>query len=109
LNQRILTFFVSLPLTLILKSSSAAIRQSGNSINYVASKHNKAFMAEISKEAAETTLDELGDKQGAQYPVVTQSWRRKWGNLSYPAMIRKVIYTINSIESVHHQFRKLID
>lgn len=48
---------------------------------------------------------------GAAYPVVLQSWRRKWDNLSayfrYPANICKVIYTTNAIESVHIQFRKL--
>ena len=40
-----------------------------------------------------------------------QSWRNKWDNLSvyfrYPEPIRKVIYTTNSIEAVHRQFRKL--
>lgn len=65
----------------------------------------------VSKEAAETALDELEAKWGQQYPVVIQSWRRKWENLShyfrYPAGIRKVIYTTNAIESVHRQFRKL--
>ncbi|MEC5343179.1 transposase [Brenneria populi] len=61
--------------------------------------------------AAETALDELDAKWGQQYPMVIQSWRRKWENLSayfrYPADIRKVIYTTNAIESVHRQFRKL--
>ncbi|ETE47436.1 Transposase for insertion sequence element ISRM3 (plasmid) [Salmonella enterica subsp. enterica serovar Infantis str. 119944] len=65
----------------------------------------------MSKEAAETALDELEAKWGQQYPIVLQSWRRKWGNLSayfrYPANIRKVIYTTNAVESVHQQFRKL--
>lgn len=94
------------------------IHQIRNSIKYVASKHHKAFMADlkpvyraVSKEAAETALDELEAKWGQQYPVVLQSWRRKWENLSayfrYPATIRKVIYTTNAIESVHRQFRKL--
>ncbi|HGN0870451.1 TPA: IS256 family transposase, partial [Providencia alcalifaciens] len=94
------------------------IHQIRNSIKYVASKHNKAFMADlkpvyraVSKEAAETALDELDTKWGQQYPVVIQSWRRKWDNLSayfrYPESIRKVIYTTNAIESVHRQFRKL--
>ncbi len=45
------------------------------------------------------------------YPIVIQSWRSKWENLSYyfryPAEIRKIIYTTNIIESVHRQFRKL--
>lgn len=94
------------------------IHQIRNSIKYVASKHHKAFMADlkpvyraVSKEAAETALDELEERWGQQYPVVLQSWRRKWDNLShyfrYPATIRKVIYTTNAIESVHRQFRKL--
>ena len=94
------------------------IHQIRNSIKYVASKHHKAFTADlkpvyraVSKEAAETALDELDAKWGQQYPVVIQSWRRKWDNLSayfrYPESIRKVIYTTNAIESVHRQFRKL--
>lgn len=94
------------------------IHQIRNSIKYVASKHHKAFMADlkpayraVSKEAAETALDELETKWVQYYPVVLQSWRRKWENLSayfrYPAYIRKVIYTTNAIESVHRQFRKL--
>lgn len=94
------------------------VHQIRNSIKYVASKHHKAFMADlkpvyraVSKDAAETALDELDVKWGQQYPVVIQSWRRKWTNLSayfrYPESIRKVIYTTNSIESVHRQFRKL--
>lgn len=94
------------------------VHQIRNSIKYVASKHHKAFMADlkpvyraVSKDAAETALDELDAKWGQQYPVVIQSWRRKWANLSayfrYPEGIRKVIYTTNAIESVHRQFRKL--
>ncbi|TCT28448.1 mutator family transposase [Providencia alcalifaciens] len=79
---------------------------------------HKTFMANlkpvyraVSKEAAETALDELNVTWGQQYPIVIQSWRRKWDNLSayfrYPESIRKVIYTTNAIESVHCQFRKL--
>ncbi|WP_261873005.1 IS256 family transposase [Vibrio rarus] len=94
------------------------IHQIRNSMKYVASKNQKAFMADlkpvyraVSKEAAELALDELEAKWGDIYPLVINSWRRKWNNLShyfkYPEHIRKVIYTTNAVEAVHRQFRKL--
>ncbi|MCU7915287.1 MAG: transposase [Candidatus Thiodiazotropha sp. (ex Gloverina cf. vestifex)] len=52
----------------------------------------------------------LGHIWGDKYPIVIQSWRKKWDNLSvyfrYPEDIRRVIYTTNSIEAVYRQFRK---
>lgn len=94
------------------------IHQIRNSMKYVASKNQKAFMADlkpvykaVSKEAAERALDELESRWGAQYPIVIKSWRSKWENLSvyfkYSADIRRAIYTTNAIEAVHRQFRKL--
>lgn len=71
----------------------------------------KLVYCAVSNEAAETALDELEAKWGQQYPMVLQSWRRKWENLSaylrYPSDICKINYTTNAIESVHRQFRKL--
>jgi transposase-like protein len=94
------------------------IHQIRNSMKYVASKHQKAFMADLkpvyraaTKDAAEVALDELEAKWGSLYPIVIESWRRKWTNLSiyfkYPDYVRKAIYTTNAIEAVHRQFRKL--
>ena len=94
------------------------IHQIRNSMKYVASKNQKAFMADLkpvyraaTKEAAQIALDELEIKWGSQYPLVLQSWRRKWDNLTvyfkYPEHVRKVIYTTNAIEAIHRQFRKL--
>ncbi len=94
------------------------VHQIRNSLRYVGSKHHKAFMVDLkrvyqamNKEAAELALDELEEIWGEKYPIVIQSWRKKWDNLSvyfrYPEPIRKVIYTTNSIEAVHRQFRKL--
>lgn len=94
------------------------IHQIRNSIKYVASKHQKEFMADlkpvyraVSKEAAEAELERLEAKWGKQYPIVLRSWRNKWENLSvyfkYPEYVRKAIYTTNAIEAVHRQFRKL--
>ena len=94
------------------------VHQIRNSLRYVGSKHHKAFMVDLkrvyqalNKEAAESALDELKQIWGDKYPIVIQSWRNKWEHLSvyfrYPEPIRKVIYTTNSIEAVHRQFRKL--
>lgn len=94
------------------------IHQIRNSLRYVASKNQKAFMADLkpvyrasSQEMAEAALDKLEDKWGDIYPIVINSWRRKWTHLSayfkYPEPIRRVIYTTNAVEAVHRQFRKL--
>jgi transposase-like protein len=94
------------------------VHQIINSIRYVASKNQKEFMKDlkliyqsISKEAAEIELDNLEEKWGKKYPIVIQSWKNKWENLSsyfkYPEDIKRIIYTTNIIESVHRQFRKL--
>ena len=94
------------------------VHQIRNSLKYVASKNQKEFMKDlkrvyqaISKEAAELELDRLEEKWGTKYPIVINSWRNKWENLSYyfkyPEDIRRIIYTTNIIESVHRQFRKL--
>ncbi len=94
------------------------IHQIRNSLKYVAFKNKKEFMKDlkkiyqaVSKDQAETELDNLEEKWGDKYPIVIKAWRNKWDNLSnyfkYPEPIRKVIYTTNIIESVHRQFRKL--
>lgn len=94
------------------------VHQIRNSLRNVASKDQKAFMADLKpiyradiKSAAETELDELEAKWGEKYGVVIQSWRTKWHLLSayfkYPKAIRKPIYTTNAVEAVHRQFRKL--
>ena len=94
------------------------IHQIRNSMRYVGSKNQKAFMKDLkpvyracNKEAAEVALDKLEEKWGKTYPLVIKSWRRKWENLSiyfkYPEAIRKIIYTTNAVEAIHRQFRKL--
>ena len=94
------------------------IHQIRNSMKYVASENQKAFMVDlkpvykaVSKEAAEAALDDLEARWGDMYPIVINSWRNKWENLSvyfqYPEDIRRVIYTTNAIEAVHRQFREL--
>lgn len=94
------------------------IHQIRNSLKYVASKNQKAFMADLkcvykaaTLNAAENALDELEAKWGEKYPLVIKSWRGKWPTLSayfkYPDYVRTAIYTTNAVEAVHRQFRKL--
>ena len=94
------------------------VHQVRNSLRYVASKNHKAFLADLKRvyraaslAEAETALDELESVWGDKYPIVIKSWRTKWEHLSayfkYPEDIRRIVYTTNSIEAVHRQFRKL--
>ena len=94
------------------------VRQIRNSLRYVASKNHKEFMVDLKRvyradtlAEAESAMDELEQKWGDAYPIVIKSWRGKWELLTayfkYPKQIRKVMYTTNSIEAVHRQFRKL--
>lgn len=94
------------------------VHQIRNSLRYVASKNHKAFLVDLKRVyrakslgEAEAALDELESIWGEKYPIVIKSWRTKWEHLSayfkYPEDIRRIIYTTNSIEAVHRQFRKL--
>jgi transposase-like protein len=93
------------------------VHQIRNSLKYVVSKEQKAFMAELklvykatSKDMAEQHLLDLEDKWGKKYPAVIKSWNNNWEALSqyfkYPEPIRRVIYTTNIVEGFHRQIRK---
>lgn len=94
------------------------VHQIRNSLKYVGSKNQKVFLADlkrvysaVSKEAAETQLDSMETKWGEQYPIVIKSWRDNWERLTeyfqYTPMIRKLIYTTNTVEGYHRQIRKV--
>jgi len=97
---------------------SCIVHQIRNSLKYVASKDQKEFMQNlkpvyqaVSIEVAEMELEKLAEKWNKKYPVVIESWQRNWSKLStyfkYPAAIRKLIYTTNTIEGYHRQIRKV--
>ncbi len=94
------------------------VHQIRNSLKYVGSKNQKEFMADLkrvykaaTRDLAESELDFLEKKWADKYPIVIKSWRNNWERISqyfkYPEDIRRIIYTTNTIEAVHRQFRKL--
>jgi transposase-like protein len=93
------------------------VHQIRNSLKYVVSKDQKAFMADLkpvyrasSKDLAEHHLLALDEKWGKKYPAVLKSWNNNWENLSqyfkYPEQLRRIIYTTNIVEGFHRQIRK---
>jgi len=94
------------------------IHQIRNSLKYVASKDQKAFMKDLkmvyqaaTKSQAETELLNLEETWGKKYPIVLRSWNDNWDELSnyfkYDEPIRKIIYTTNAVEGFHRQVRKV--
>ena len=94
------------------------VHQIRNSLKYIASKDQKAFLKDlklvykaINKSVAEDQLLILEEKWGEKYPVVIESWHRNWEELSayfeYTEPIRKIIYTTNAVEGFHRQVRKV--
>src|SRR5690625_1682165 len=97
---------------------SCIVHQIRNSLKYVASKDQKAFMKDLKRvykadtlDMAELALDELADTWESKYPIVLASWRNNWEKLTtyfqYSTPIRKLIYTTNAVEGYHRQIRKV--
>lgn len=93
------------------------VHQIRNSLRYVASRDQKAFMVDLktvyqaeNKDLAEHNLLKLDEKWGKKYPVVIKSWQQNWDALStyfkYSGEVKKLIYTTNPIEGFHRQVRK---
>jgi putative transposase len=95
------------------------IHQIRSSLKYVNWKDRKEFTSDlktiyqaVNREAAETNLLNLSEKWGSLYGVAVKSWEDNWSDLStffdYPAEIRRLIYTTNTVEGYHRQLRKVI-
>lgn len=92
------------------------VHQVRNSLRYVTSKDQKEVAADLKPiyqvstlASAEQKLAAFADKWGQKYPLVVESWQRNWTRLTrffeYPAAIRKVVYTTNTVEGFHRQIR----
>lgn len=94
------------------------VHQIRYSTKFISYKDIKPFMKELkevyqapTEEAALEALDSLEGNWGKKYPTSVASWRNNWAQLStyfkYPAEIRRLIYTTNSIENFNRQLRKV--
>ena len=72
----------------------------------------KAVYTAPNQEAAWQALTDFSESDmGVKYPQTVTTWERAWERftpfLNFPPMLRRVIYTTNSIESLNYQLRKV--
>jgi putative transposase len=95
------------------------IHQIRTSLKYVSWNDRKAFVADLkavykapTREEAEANLLKLGETWGEKYAIAVRSWETNWEDLAtffdYPADIRRLIYTTNTVEGYHRQLRKVV-
>jgi transposase-like protein len=88
-----------------------------NSVKYIPSKHYKAFCADLksmygaaSQTSAKAALETFVEKWSS-YPSAVKVWVDHFDHVeqlfNYPAEIRKIIYTTNTIESFNSALRKV--
>ena len=88
------------------------------SLNFVSWKERKAVAGDLktiykapTEAAAEQALEAFATKWDSKYASISQSWKRNWARVipcfSYPAAIRRAVYTTNAIESLNFSLRKI--
>lgn len=72
----------------------------------------RPIYAAVDAEAARAEFEGFKAAWGARYPHAVATWESAWERfipfLAFPPMLRRVIYTTNSIESMNYQLRKII-
>lgn len=102
----------------VFPKSEVIVHQIRYSTKFISYKDIKVFMKELklvykadTEDLALSALDDLEEAWGKKYPASIASWQNNWAQLSmyfkYPAEIRKLIYTTNSIENFNCQLRKV--
>ena len=91
-----------------------------SSIAFVSYKDRKAVAAALKEvyrartaEAGQAALEAFdAGPWGRKYPVIAQCWRRHWTELipfyAFPADVRRIIYTTNSIEALNAKLRRAV-
>jgi putative transposase len=90
------------------------------SLDYVSYKDRRAVAAALKEvyrarnaDAGQAALDAFDEGPwGRKYPVIAQTWRRHWVEVipfyAFPADVRRIIYTTNSIEALHAKLRRAV-
>jgi putative transposase len=92
------------------------IRQS---LRFVPDKYRRQVAKELKPiytatdvDAAAEALERFEAEWGERYPMIGKTWRDAWEYvipfLAFPADVRRVVYTTNTIEALHRQIRKTI-
>jgi putative transposase len=93
------------------------IRRSLDFVSYKDRREVAAALKEIYRartaDLAEATLEAFAaGPWGRKYPVIAQTWRRHWTEVvpfySFPAEVRRIIYTTNAIEALNAQLRRAV-
>ena len=94
------------------------VHQLRNSFRFIPDKHITDFVKDIKTVYQAPTAEQgwenllvVQEQWGGRYPQAVQSWVANWALLSpffeYPASVRKVIYTTNTVEGYHREIRKV--
>ena len=94
------------------------IHQIRYTTKFVSYKDIKALMADLKRvytasteDIARLELEAFAEKWDDKYPTISKSWHENWAALStyfkYPAEVRKIIYTTNTVEGFNRQLRKV--
>jgi putative transposase len=94
------------------------VHQIRTSLRYLGSKYHKEFLKDLKEvyraptlEVAELNLLSLDEKWSSKCRSAVAGWQDNWVHLStffaFPAEVRKMIYTTNSVEALHRQYRKV--
>ena len=94
------------------------VHQVRNTLKYVSYKDKKSFAADLktiyqasTEENGLRHLEAVSEKWDEKYPNAMKSWHKNWDVISpifkFSALVRKVVYTTNAIESLHSTYRRL--
>lgn len=117
-HKRVYRLYTELDLKLIKKKGKklktivqlCIVHMIRNSVKYVSYRDLKAVTADlkriytaVNETVAGLELESFAEKGDSKYPVISDIWKRNWSGIipifAFPPEIRKVIYTINAIES----------